>query len=282
MELDRAEKPLLQLRKLLKTLPSNPAPDEVHELRIRARKIEALGAALKAADAKRTKRLLKLIKPVRKAAGDVRDMDVFTGNLLHMPQNADTGHEASNDSLIRLVEHLGTVRRKSAGHLLDAVNRQRRPVRRSLKNYAKLVESVVKGKKPAPIEIARTLESVDGSGSLASSLMTELRKWPRLHARNIHPFRLKVKELRYVLQLFPGADRGLVDSLGKVKDEIGDWHDWQQLLGIARDILDARKDKALLAEIDAAVKEKLAHALAGANALRRRYLKSAPARRKAS
>lgn len=280
MELDRAEKPLLQLRKLLKTLPSNPAPNEVHELRIRARKIEAVGAALKAADAKRTKRLLKLIKPVRKAAGGVRDMDVLTGNLMHMPQNAD--HEGSNDSLIRLVEHLGTVRRKSVGHLLDAVNRQRRPARRSLKNYAKLVESVVKGKKPAPIEIARTLESADGSGSLASSLMTELRKWPRLDARNIHTFRLKVKELRYVLQLFPGADRGLVDSLGKVKDEIGDWHDWQQLLGIARDVLDARKDKALLAEIDASAKEKLAHALAGANALRCRYLKSAPARRKAS
>jgi CHAD domain-containing protein len=280
MELDRAEKPLLQLRKLLKTLPSNPAPDEVHELRIRARKIEAVGAALKAADAKRTKRLLKLIKPVRKAAGGVRDMDVLTGNLLHMPQNAD--HEASNDALIRLVEHLGTVRRKSAGHLLDVVNRQRRPARRSLKNYAKLVESVVKGKKPAPIEIARTLESTDGSGSPASSLMAELRKWPRLNAQNIHTFRLKVKQLRYVLQLFPGADRGLVDSLGKVKDEIGDWHDWQQLLGIARDILDARKDKALLAEIDAAVKEKLAHALAGTNALRRRYLKSAPPRRKAS
>jgi CHAD domain-containing protein len=280
MKLERAEKPLLELRKMLKTLSANPAPDEVHELRIRARKTEAVGAALEAADAKRTKRLLKLIKPVRKAAGDVRDMDVLTGNLLHMPQNEH--HEANSDSLIRLVEHLATVRRKSAGNLLDAVNRQRRPARRSLKNYAKLLKSVRKGKEPAPIEIARTIESADGSSSLASSLMTELRKWPRLNPRNIHAFRLKVKELRYVLQLFPGADRGLVDSLGKVKDEIGDWHDWQQLLGIARDLLDARKDKALLAEIDASAKEKLMHALAGANALRRRYLKSAPPRRKAS
>lgn len=280
MEFARAEKPLRQMRKLLKRLPDNPAPAQVHRLRTRARKVEAIAAALQAADSKRTKRLLKLIKPVRKAAGDVRDMDVLTGDLLHMPQNGNP--EATNDSLIRLVEHLGTVRRKSADDLLRALNRQRSPARRSLKQYVKLVQSVWKGKKPAPIEIARTLESPDGSGSLASSLMTELREWPRLTGQNIHAFRLKVKELRYVLQLFPGADRGLVDSLGKVKDGIGDWHDWQQLAGIARDVLDARKDKTLVAEIDATAKEKLAQALAGANTLRRRYLKTTAQRRKAA
>lgn len=280
MELERAEKPLLQLRKLLKKLPENPAPDEVHKLRTRARRIEALAGALETADAKKTKKLLKLIKPLRKAAGDVRDMDVLTGDLLHMPQN---GNQAStHDPLVRLVEHLGKLRRESASGLLRAVNRQRRPARRLLKKYIKLLESVVKGARHAPIEIARTLESADGSGSRASTLMMELRQWPRLNDRNIHSFRLKVKELRYVLQFFPGADRALVDALGKVKDEIGDWHDWQQLLAIARDILDAHNDRALLDEIEAVTKEKLAHALAGANALRRRYLKSAPRRHKAA
>lgn len=280
MELGRAEKPLLQLRELLNTLPRNPAPDEVHKLRTRARKIEAIAMALETADTGKTKKLLKSIKPVRKAAGSVRDMDVLTGDLLHMPQNGN--HEAARESLVRLVEHLGAVRRKSVDGLLDTVNRQRRPARRSLKKFVKLVQSVAKGKKPAPIQIARTLESADGSGSRASILMTELREWPRLNDRNIHPFRLKVKELRYVLQLFPGADRGFIDSLGKVKDAIGNWHDWQQLLAIARDVLDVQKDKALLAEIDATAKKKLAHALAGANGLRRRYLKAAPAGRKAA
>lgn len=280
LELERAERPLQQMRRLLKKLPADPAPGEVHKLRTRARKIEAVAATLEAADSRRTRRLLKLIKPVRKAAGDVRDMDVLTGDLLHMPHG---GHEGGNgDALLRLVEHLGTMRRKSAGELVETVNRQRGPARRSLKKYVKLVESVGKGKKPAPIEIARALESADGSGSLASTLMTELRAWPRLNARNIHPFRLKVKELRYVLRLFPGADRGLEDSLGKVKDEIGDWHDWQQLAGIAREVLDARKDRGLLMQIEATAKEKLTQALAGANALRRRYLQREAPRRKAS
>lgn len=277
MELDRAEKPLLQLRKLLKKLPENPAPDEVHRLRTRTRKIEAVAGALETADARKTKHLLKLIKPVRKAAGTVRDMDVLTGDLLHMPQSGNG--KATQESLIRLVEHLGSARRKNANGLLRTVERQRGAARRSLKKYVKLVERVAEGRKAAPVEVARTLDSPDGSGSRASTLMRELRAWPRLHEQNIHAFRLKVKELRYVLQLFPGADRGLVDSLGKVKDEIGDWHDWQQLLAIARDALDARKDKALIAELDATARAKLEHALRGAHGLRRRYLQAAPERR---
>ena len=280
MELDRAEKPLLQMRKLLKNLPDDPAPGQVHKLRTRARKIEAVAAALEHAGGKQAKRLLKSIKPVRKAAGNVRDMDVLTGDLLQMSQN---GHgDALRKSLVRLVEHLGIVRRKNAGDLVDTVHRQRKPARRRLKEYAKLLELVAKGKRPAPIEISPALGSEDGDGSPASRLMAELCHWPRLDAHNIHPFRLKVKELRYVLQLFPSVDRGFADALAKVKDEIGDWHDWQQLRETAHQVLDAHNDKALLAQMDRTAGKKLAHALAGAHALRRRYLHAPPARRKAS
>jgi CHAD domain-containing protein len=275
MELDRAEKPLRDMRKLLKRLPANPAPGKVHKLRTRARKIEALAAVLEPADEKQTRRLLKAIKPVRKAAGSVRDMDVLTGDLLHMPVNG------VRDSMVRLVEHLGTVRRKNAADLLDTVGQQRKPVRRELRSYAKLVDSVARGKKAPPIEVARALESEDGHDSRASALMDELARWPRLNAQNIHPFRLKVKELRYVLELFPHADKGFVELLGKVKEEIGEWHDWQQLGEIAREVLDAQEDRELLAQIDAVPKQKLAQALAGANALRQRYLHS-PAQRRVS
>jgi CHAD domain-containing protein len=274
MELERVEKPLRQLRKLLKELPSNPAPGEVHKLRTRARKIEALAAALEPADAKQTRRLLKAIKPVRKAAGDVRDMDVLKGDLLHMRVNG-TKNGRTGDSVVRLVKHLSTVRRKSAADLLDAVDRQRKPARRELRSYEKLLDSVARGKKAAPIDGSRAFEPEDGDDSRAAALMDELADWPRLNAHNIHPFRLKVKELRYVLELFPHAEVRFVELLGKVKDEIGEWHDWQQLGEIAREVLDAQEDRALLAQIDEVAKQKLAHALAGANGLRRGYLRTA-------
>lgn len=276
MDLDRVEKPLRKLRKLLKELPQNPAPEDVHKLRTRARRIEAVATALEPAGGKDTKRLLKAIKPVRKAAGDVRDMDVLTGNLVHLEKNGN------RDSLVRLIEHLGTARSASADGLLDTVDRQRKAARRELKSYARLVESVARGKKPVQREVARTLDSASGSGSTAEDLVTELVHWPRLNVHNLHPFRLKVKALRYVLQAFPESDAAMINALGKVKDEIGDWHDWQQLLSIARTVLDRPEDRELMAEIDKTAGQKFEHALASANALRRRFLRAPSARKRAS
>jgi CHAD domain-containing protein len=270
MERERIVKPLRQLSKLLKEMAESPTPGEVHKLRTRARQIEALAAALEPADAKQTRRLLKAIKPVRKAAGGVRDMDVLAGDLRHMP--VTRANNGTRDSVVRLVEHLSTVRRKNAADLLDAVDRQRKPARRELRRYTKLVDSVARGKRTAQIDVAYALKSEDGDDSRSSALMDELAQWPRLNARNIHLFRLKVKELRYVLELFPQADEKFVELLGKVKDEIGDWHDWQQLGEIAREVLDAQEDRELLEQIDAVAKQKLARALAGANGLRQRYL----------
>jgi phosphoribosylaminoimidazole carboxylase PurE protein len=48
----------------------------------------------------------------------------------------------------------------------------------------------------------------------------ELSEWPALDASNIHEFRLKVKQLRYILQLFADADSDFVGALGDVQREI--------------------------------------------------------------
>lgn len=276
MELNRIEKPLQQMRELLKSLPSDPAPEEVHKLRTRARHIEAVVAALEPVNGKAAKQLVKTIKPVRKAAGGVRDMDVLTADLLGMPQ------DGMNGSLARLAEHLRNMRQQGASDLMDAVSQQRKAARRQLKKFVRTVKSVAEGKKPARIEVTRALASEDGDGSLASDLIEELRRWPRLNARNIHSFRLKVKELRYILQLFPHADEKLIAALGKVKDEIGDWHDWQQLGEIAHTVLDTESDKALLRRIQAVEKRKFIRALASAESLRRHYLQASGNHRKAS
>jgi CHAD domain-containing protein len=45
------------------------------------------------------RRLLKSMKPVRKAAGVVRDMDVLVADALTLP------NAAKNESVVRLVEH---------------------------------------------------------------------------------------------------------------------------------------------------------------------------------
>jgi len=264
LELDRVQKPLRELRKSLKRLPKNPPPETVHKLRIRARQIEAIAPALTPSEQKKTQRLLKSLKPVRKAAGKLRDMDVLAGNALSLPQD---GYDQSLD---RLMKELEAARQKNAGALHDTVGHKRKSARHILKQYSKLVraafEATGSGSAESAVQSGKRLQAAAGE------LTRELRRWPALSAANIHRFRLKIKELRSVLQILIDSDAEYLEALGKVKDQIGDWHDWQQLAGFARQFLDARKDRALLAQIERTRKQRLGRALDSANALRARYL----------
>ena len=108
--------------------------------------------------------------------------------------------------------------------------------------------------------------------SLALQLSNELASWPRLDAGNLHPFRLKVKELRYVLQLAKNPDADFIESLGEVKDAIGEWHDWEEFSGIAGKVLDHGPGRNLIRMIRSTAKEKFDHALSITNRMRQKYL----------
>jgi len=107
--------------------------------------------------------------------------------------------------------------------------------------------------------------------SLALQLSNELASWPRLDAGNFHPFRLKVKELRYALQLAKNPDADLIESLGEVKYAIGEWHDWEELTGIAGKVLDHGPGRNLIRMIRSTAKEKFDHALSITNRMRQKY-----------
>lgn len=267
MDLDRLERPLRQMRRLLKQFPGNPAPEEVHRLRTRARRIEAVAAAFAPAGGKKTAKLLKQIKPIRKAAGGVRDADVLIEDLLTLGKVPE--HGSPDKALLHLIEQVAAARAEAVSHLSKTVKRRREPGRRALRQYERGIASIAAGKKPVPRDAACVFNSGDGTGSAAGRIAGDLASWPRLTARNLHPFRTKIKELRYVLQLFPDADPDFLEALGKVKNEIGDWHDWRQLLAAAREVLDAKKDAELRKRIELIVRQKLKLALAGANQLRR-------------
>jgi hypothetical protein len=68
-----------------------------------------------------------------------------------------------------------------------------------------------------------------------------------------------------------------VEALGDVQRRIGDWHDWQQLGEIARQVLVLEEDRALLGRIGETVERRFDRALAAANALRGKYLNVPPA-----
>jgi len=84
---------------------------------------------------------------------------------------------------------------------------------------------------------------------------------------------LKVKELRYVLQMAENnGQTEFVKDLGEVKDSIGEWHDWEELSAIAADVLDHGSVCRLQQELKRIRDSKYEHALALASKLRKTYL----------
>lgn len=254
----QVEKPLRKLRKQLSQFPSKAQPEEVHSLRTQTRKLEATVSALAIDLEKPSRRLVKAIKPVRKAAGKVRDMDVLIGDVLSL--TADPGNEAA----VQLIEHLARMRVKSARKLHAVIRAQEKDARKLLKQSTKLIRRKLRNDSAA----------VNGEAA-PQILITELSHWPELDAGNLHLFRIRIKELRYMLQLSRQADNRLVHALGEVKDSIGEWHDWVELLNIAQKVLDPRSEREFLKQIEGTGNQKLNRALGVANQVRERYFSPA-------
>ena len=99
----------------------------------------------------------------------------------------------------------------------------------------------------------------------------ELANPPRLDAGNLHDYRKKVKELYYLLQFLDHGKAHFAETLGRVKDAIGEWHDWEELAAIAGKLLDHRPACNLVEEIQSIRQAKFEHALAIANEMRTKY-----------
>jgi CHAD domain-containing protein len=265
-ELERARKAVRELNKTLKNLPIDPPPNEVHKLRTATRRVEAIAAALAQVESKESRRALKAIEPIRKAAGGVREMDVLLANARRLARTS------AGDSLTRLVEHLQIARQQNADLLRRALARRRDAARENLKKYSRFIQSALDPRKSASSSSGSPTHWHEGVHAAAMNVVRELGEWPPLNAENIHAFRLKVKELRYILQLSGDANSDLEEMLGNVQRRIGDWHDWQQLEEIAGQLLKIELDGALLTRIGSISSRKFHQALKAANTWRGKYL----------
>jgi CHAD domain-containing protein len=254
LALGQVRKAIREMRKSLRDLPSNPPQKAVHNLRTRSRRVEAISAALLPRNKDDTHQLLKSIKPLRKAAGDVRDMDVLEAKARQLLRR---NHDASFE---RLIAHIRAMRAEGARELVVSFSSERKTIQRGLKRFSKYVED--------------TFSETPPDARQAHKLFGELCRWPRLSARNLHDFRIKLKELRYMMQLMPNSNTAFMNALENARGRIGAWHDWEELRRIAAEVLDAKIDRtgiAAIAEIEA---KKFSLAMRAAQSLRTRYLKT--------
>jgi CHAD domain-containing protein len=250
---ERAGKLVRKLRKVLKCLPRNPRPEEVHELRTQTRKLEAMLHAIASEYIHQSQRVLKILKPVRKAAGRVRDMDVLIAKASAL------SFRESSDGIPLLVQHMAAIRIEDTRRLYRTVKRRRKKARWVLKRCLRSLER---------------LKTENSSGLRATSappeILTErILHWPTLRQENLHEFRKGVKELRYMLQLVPGYDERRMNAFARVKDAVGDWHDWLELKCVAESVLDPKRDATILRKICELLQERLRTALTAANQLRK-------------
>jgi CHAD domain-containing protein len=258
----QVDKPIRKLRKLLKKMPAEPTPKQVHDLRTNSRRLEAMLQAMDPSQSRR--KVLKELSKLRKRAGKVRDMDVLTGYAAEVQRTGD-----GDDCSVRLLEHLGAVRRKKARKLSTASQEGAPVLRKRLKRVSTELQESVSVRKTNGSETSSHVTSA------ALRLLGDLEKPTTLNKSNLHPYRLKVKELQNLLRLAEKAkDQEFVETLGKVKDAIGEWHDWVELQGIAHKVLN-HPQCALVRELKTRTDERFEQALNLAKNLRKKYLGAA-------
>jgi CHAD domain-containing protein len=251
---------LRKLRKSLKRAPKRLTPEEVHKLRTRARRLLSLADSDSLAPLAQAN-LGKVLKRVRKRAGRVRDMDVHTLHLADM-------HSASDPSCrTQLLEYLGAKRYRRADRLTRLLEDHGPALRKELRRVGKRIAKDTgrntgkKARKARRKQSAQVLELTAGLSDPA-----------HLTRANLHPYRLKVKELRDALRMAGGTgDSRFAGALGQCKDAIGEWHDWEELIAIGEKILGHGPQCPLLQELKEINKRKLDAALTVAERLRTDY-----------
>jgi CHAD domain-containing protein len=266
LDFNQLQKPVRKLRKLLKNARKEPLPEQVHDLRTNTRRLEAALASVSCEPRPEHRKLLKELGRIRKRAGKVRDMDVLTGFAasVRVPDEGDCS--------VQLLEYLGAEREKQAKRLHAAIGQHRGRLRELLKRTGKQFEAVASaGNHDADDDATSAAASAAAS---ALVLESELAEVARLSRQNLHPYRLKVKELRNVLRLAQdGGNDTFIETLGTVKNAIGEWHDWQELVGIAEQVLDHGPQCKLVRELKRISDAKYDHALAETEKMRRKYLR---------
>jgi CHAD domain-containing protein len=267
MSLDakRIHKPIRKLRKFFKKAPRRPTIDEVHDLRTNSRRFETEIDAFGLSSKRNERRLLRHLRKIRKRAGKIRDLDVLTGYLLGLNVDGEQG------CIVELVESFGMDRGRHVKKLRKLVLETRTQLRPGLKRSASKLQKLVteSQENPGGSDPPRVAEAA----AKALRLADELKSPARLNEGNLHPYRLKVKALQYVLQLSSEADQQeFVDALREVKDAIGEWHDWGELIAIASDTLDHGEDCKLLPKLKEIRDEKYERALSLANEMRERFI----------
>ena len=262
MDLTPIERPLRQLRKQLKAVDRNFAPEDVHKLRMRAHRVLAIATI----GPEPPRHLLPSVEAIRKAAGKVRDLDVIRDHALTL------AGQSSATSLSRLLRRIGKLRTRAAARLDKTLHRHGGRLRRDLADYARQLAAAFPSPRATAAPAASHRQGMMKLRRAVAQLRREIAQRPEPGEANLHDLRIRLKRLRVLGRLLPDQDQARFASFSTVIAQIGEWHDWRHLATIAHKMLHTIRHAPLLAQIDAAAAPRLARAIAAARSLRTRPL----------
>jgi CHAD domain-containing protein len=257
------KKNIHKLRKFVKKVPRRPNPEEIHDLRTQIRRFQAMIEALDVNCKRNERRLFRHLARIRKRAGKIRDMDVLTGYA------STVQVEEERDCLVQLLEYLGMERYRRAEQLHALMRKYGAELQRRLKRSLAHVQKSIPGHSKNGARIRNTAAD---AMAFVLKLFNELAVPATLNRKNLHAYRLKIKQLRYVLEMADDPNQEFIDKLGEIKDAIGEWHDWEELIAITVEVLDHKANCKLLPEVRAISVQKYENALSLTNKMRRDYL----------
>lgn len=220
-------------RKLLDRCGTKATRKRVHALRVVTLRLQAeldrdvadLPQASHQAQA--ILRFSKQAEKLRRALSPVRALDVWIGKLRELRASlTETGdyvprstHEAIR-GIDRLEERLKKKRDTADEKLVAQIGKRGSQLDKTSEDVEEVLSEYVFGE---PAGIAAELEE------RFRAVKTD---FPTFNEENLHEFRKRIKMVRYLAEIYAGADREcaqLATQMKKMQSAIGEWHDWQEL-----------------------------------------------------
>lgn len=240
-------------RSLLEVCRRKPTRKRVHGLRVATLRLQAqldfsLGTGnAGACTGHATKRWNKQAEKLRDSLSVVREFDVYRAKLSGLRATLAVPSNYTPQSSTVCVEQIGELddffarkRKIAAGKLIaDLQNRHRK-----LENLSTELECAqARGHSLIPVS------SPSGVFKMFADAVAE---FPELDAGCLHDFRKRIKNVRYLAELFARTDSQaarLAEALKAMQAMVGEWHDWQQLAQLASRLLRKRQRGAVLTKL---------------------------------
>ena len=211
-------------------------------------------------------------KKLRKALEPVRDADVYLARLksLRGTGKASKGEKQLSPRCIREIDRLEDrfrrQRKSGINKLADAIDARGKRLNRSSKELAAVLASHMPSRAHSP-------------APEALRIFTELAgELPRLDAGNLHEYRKRLKQARYLAEISAAADpeaKRLAAAFKRIHNAAGEWHDWQELANKADRILPGHdKEDGLIPVLESLAKKALQRALVQCRRTAARLLKN--------